>query len=412
MRVIAIAIICKIDVLSIICYTLLWYGFDARGGKMKSKFIIVIMPLLLSALMVTGCGSANPTSEAAYITEIPLVTSDTNVVVEGRLVPREFETLSFFTNGQVEEILVEEGDLVKKGDVLARLGNREAIEAAIAAAEAELLAAQQAFDALNDNVDVSRSEAVKAVAAANKAVRDAQYQLDNFIIPVSQEGFSALEAVVMTQKKLDEARKAFEPYKLESFSGSIRNRLKTELDNAQSDYNAAVRRLEYETALADAQASLEKAIRDYEALQTGPDPDLLAATQARIKAAETNLASAKASLDDLELVASIDGSVVKQDLIVGQQVAAGQASIIIADFSQMYAETDDLTEIEVVKVSVGQNVTVVPDALPDLELSGTVDQISDIFEEKRGDITYTARILLNDVDPRLRWGMTVVITFN
>lgn len=412
MRVIAIAIICKIDVLSIICYTLLWYGFDARGGKMKSKFIIVIMPLLLSALMVAGCGSANPTSEAASITEIPLVTSDTNVVVEGRLVPREFETLSFFTNGQVEEILVEEGDLVKKGDVLARLGNREAIEAAIAAAEAELLAAQQAYDALNDNVDVSRSEAVKAVAAANKAVRDAQYQLDNFIIPVSQEGFSALEAVVMTQKKLDEARKAFEPYKLESFSGSIRNRLKTELDNAQSDYNAAVRRLEYETALADAQASLEKAIRDYEALQTGPDPDLLAATQARIKAAETNLASAKASLDDLELVASIDGSVVKQDLIVGQQVAAGQASIIIADFSQMYAETDDLTEIEVVKVSVGQNVTVVPDALPDLELSGTVDQISDIFEEKRGDITYTARILLNDVDPRLRWGMTVVISFD
>ena len=379
---------------------------------MKSKFIIVIMPLLLSALMVAGCGSANPTSEAASITEIPLVTSDTNVVVEGRLVPREFETLSFFTNGQVEEILVEEGDLVKKGDVLARLGNREAIEAAIAAAEAELLAAQQAYDALNDNVDVSRSEAVKAVAAANKAVRDAQYQLDNFIIPVSQEGFSALEAVVMTQKKLDEARKAFEPYKLESFSGSIRNRLKTELDNAQSDYNAAVRRLEYETALADAQASLEKAIRDYEALQTGPDPDLLAATQARIKAAETNLASAKASLDDLELVASIDGSIVKQDLIVGQQVAAGQASIIIADFSQMYAETDDLTEIEVVKVSVGQNVTVVPDALPDIELIGTVDQISDIFEEKRGDITYTARILLNDVDPRLRWGMTVVISFD
>lgn len=379
---------------------------------MKSKFIIVIMPLLLSASMFAGCGSANPTSEAASITEIPLVTSDTNVVVEGRMVPREFETLSFFTNGQVEEILVEEGDQVKKGDVLARLGNREAIEAAIAAAEAELLAAQQAYDALNDNVDVSRSEAVKAVAAANKAVRDAQYQLDNFIIPVSQEGFSALEAVVMTQKKLDEARRAFEPYKLESFSGSIRNRLKTELDNAQSDYNAAVRRLEYETALADAQASLEKAIRDYEALQTGPDPDLLAATQARIKAAETNLASAKASLDDLELVASIDGSVVKQDLIVGQQVAAGQASIIIADFSQMYAETDDLTEIEVVKVSVGQNVTVVPDALPDLELSGTVDQISDIFEEKRGDITYTARILLNDVDPRLRWGMTVVISFD
>ncbi len=379
---------------------------------MKSKLIIVIMVMLLSTMVITACGGANPSGDSASPTDIPVVTSDVNVVVEGRLVPRESEQLSFFTNGQVEEILVEEGDQVKVGDVLARLGNREAIAASIAGAEAELLAAQQAYDSLNDNVDVSRSEAVKAVATANKAIRDAQYQLDNFIIPVSQEGLSALEAVVLMQKKLDEARLAFEPYKFESFSVSIRSNLKTKLDNAQSDYNSAVRRLEYETALADAKAILDKAVRDYEALQTGPDPDLVAAAQARIKAAETSLASAKATLDNLELVASIDGTVVNQDLIVGQQVVAGQAMITIADFSQMYAETDDLTEIEVVKVAVGQNVTVAPDALPDVELDGTVDRISDVFEEKRGDITYTARILLNDVDPRLRWGMTVVITFN
>ncbi|NMC14062.1 MAG: HlyD family efflux transporter periplasmic adaptor subunit [Chloroflexi bacterium] len=379
---------------------------------MKSRSIIVIFVMLLSAWMIAGCSKANSASEAEATTEIPIVTSDANVVVEGRLVPRESETLSFFTNGQVEEILVEEGDQVKKGDVLARLGNREAIEASIAGAEAELLAAQQALDSLNDNIEVARSEAVKAVASANKAVRDAQYQLDNFIIPVSQQKLTALDAVVTTQKKLNELRLAFEPYKLLSFSDSFRSDLKTKLDNAQSDYNAAVRRLEYETTLAEAEASLEKAIKDYEALQSGPDPDLLAAAQARVKAAETSLASAKAALDNLELVASIDGTVVKQDLIIGQQVVAGQAAIIIADFSQMYAETDDLTEIEVVKVSVGQNVTVGPDALSDVELDGTVDKISDVFEEKRGDITYTARILLNEIDPRLRWGMTVVITFN
>jgi hypothetical protein len=53
----------------------------------------------------------------------------------------------------------------------------------------------------------------------------------------------------------------------------------------------------------------------------------------------------------------------------------------------------------------------VPDALPDLELTGTVESIDDFFEEKRGDVTYTARILLNESDPRLRWGMTVVVTF-
>ncbi len=379
---------------------------------MKSKIIIAITVMLLSILVLTACGGSKAASDAASATDVPVVTSDVNVVVEGKLVPRESEQLAFFANGQVEEILVEEGDQVKKGDVLARLGNREAIEASIAGAEAELLAAQQAYDNLNENVEVARSDAVKTVASANKAVRDAQYQLDNFIIPVSQEGLTALEGVELMQKNLDEARKAFEPYKLESFSATIRNTTKTKLDNAQSDYNAAVRRLEYETALADAKALLEKALRDYKALQSGPDPDQVAAAQARIKATETSLASAKATLDNYELVASINGTVVKQDLIVGQQVTAGQVGIIVADFSQMYAETDDLTEIEVVKVAKGQNVSIVPDAIPDLEVAGTVDQISDVFEEKRGDITYTAKILLNDVDPRLRWGMTVVITFN
>jgi hypothetical protein len=86
-------------------------------------------------------------------------------------------------------------------------------------------------------------------------------------------------------------------------------------------------------------------------------------------------------------------------------------AVQLADFTQWYAETDNLTEIDVVNVSVGQGATVVPDALPDLELTGTVESIDDFFEEKRGDVTYTARILLNESDPRLRWGMTVVVTF-
>jgi len=83
----------------------------------------------------------------------------------------------------------------------------------------------------------------------------------------------------------------------------------------------------------------------------------------------------------------------------------------VADFSQWFVETDNLTEIEVVEVSVAQAVTIVPDALPDVELTGSVDSIADYFEEKRGDITYTARILVDDIEPLLRWGMTVVVTF-
>jgi multidrug resistance efflux pump len=84
---------------------------------------------------------------------------------------------------------------------------------------------------------------------------------------------------------------------------------------------------------------------------------------------------------------------------------------VLADFSQWVVETDDLTEIEIPEVREGQTVKIIPDALPDLELTGTVERIKDVFEEKRGDITYTVRIKLNQSDERLRWGMTVAATF-
>ncbi len=152
-------------------------------------------------------------------------------------------------------------------------------------------------------------------------------------------------------------------------------------------------------------------MKDYEKLLKGPDPDQVETADARIKAAEANLAAAKANLDNLELKATIDGTVVKNDLVVGQNVAAGVPVMTLADFSELYAETDDLTEIEVVDVAIGQEVTVVADALPDLKLKGVVEKINQISEEKRGDITYTVRVKLLETDPRLRWGMTVVITF-
>ena len=379
---------------------------------MKTKLFFLTATLVVLSFLSAACGSkAGKTPSGSEPTPIPVVGASSQIVAEGRLVPRKSVQLSFFTNGQVAEILVDEGSLVKKGDVVARLGNREDFAVALANGEVELTAAKQALEKLNKDVEVARANAAETIAAANKAVRDAQYQVDNFTIATNQEGLTAMEGVVKMQELLDQARKAFEPYKFKSSTDSTRKDLKEKLDNAQSDYNSAVRRLQLETELKRAEASLNNAMQDYEALKDGPNPDDLASSESRIKAAEAAIASANAALAHLELVATIDGTVVKQDLTVGQQVTAGLPVMTIADFSQMYAETDDLTEIEVVDIAKGQKVSLVPDAIPDLKIDGTVDKISDVFEEKRGDITYTTRILLSSVDPRLRWGMTVVITF-
>jgi len=136
-------------------------------------------------MISAACGGIPaPGGGEAEATPVPTVISDVEIVSEGRLVPRETEQLAFFANGQVEEVLVDEGDQVSAGDVVARLGNREEIEAAIAGAEAELLAANQALDDLNENNDIAKANALQDIASAERAVRDAQYKVDNYIIPL------------------------------------------------------------------------------------------------------------------------------------------------------------------------------------------------------------------------------------
>lgn len=377
---------------------------------MNSKTSFILSILVLASLTASACGSIGG-APAATATPIPVVVGDTQIVAEGNIVPKEDAQLAFFSAGQVEEVLVNEGDQVTIGQVVARLGDREQIEAAVATAQTELIAARQARKALDDNLAISQADAAAAMANANKAMKDARYALDNFTVPQNMKGMTPLEAIAAMKIVLDDKRIAFEPYKYWDSGNETRKDKKEDLDFAQSDYNTAVRWLQLETNLHEAETRLDETMKDYQDLLAGPDKDKLEAADARVAASDAAIAAANANLDNLELKSTIDGMVVKNDLIVGQSVSPGVPVMTIADFSEVYAETDDLTEIEVVDVSLGQKVTVVPDAIPDLIINGTVTDIDQISEEKRGDITYTVRVKLDETDPRLRWGMTVVITF-
>jgi HlyD family secretion protein len=384
---------------------------EKRGEiTMNSKAIQIMVAVLLIAMLISACGGM-PGAPAATATPLPTVVSNTNIVAEARVVPNDDVQLAFAANGQVDEVLISEGDVVKNGDILAHLGDREQIAASTAGAEAELLAAQQTRKKLDDNLALAQAQAADEMAAANKAVKDAQYQVDNWTVPSNMKGMTPLEAIDSMKTILDEARDRFEPYRYYSEENETRKDRKEDLDTAQSDYNTAVRWLQLETNLSAAQTRLEEALKTYQDLQEGPDADDIASADAAIKAAEENLKAAQSNLKNLDLTATIDGTVVNLDLVVGQDVTPAQPAVRIADLSKLYVETDDLTEIEVVDISVGQKVSIVADALPDVEMTGTVEEISRVFEEKRGDITYTVRILIDNPDPRLLWGMTVVVTF-
>ena len=81
---------------------------------------------------------------------------------------------------------------------------------------------------------------------------------------------------------------------------------------------------------------------------------------------------------------------------------------VIGDERGWEVETDDLIELDVVRVQPGQGVRLTFDAIPGLELTGTVERVQPKGEKKLGDMTYTAIIRIQNPDARLLWNMTAI----
>ncbi len=165
-------------------------------------------------------------------------------------------------------------------------------------------------------------------------------------------------------------------------------------------------------ALNAAKAAQAEALRTYQNTQSGPDSDKLALAVAQLDAVNTQVAAAQSALDNYDLKAPFAGIVEDTNVSVSQMVSPQNWVVALADTSQWYVDTSDLTETDVVKVSVGQVVKVTADALPGVNMDGAVESISGAPTLQGGDILYTVHILLKNPDPRLLWGMTMEVTFS
>jgi HlyD family secretion protein len=145
-------------------------------------------------------------------------------------------------------------------------------------------------------------------------------------------------------------------------------------------------------------------------LEAGARDEEIASAAASVAEAEAALQQAQASLDDTVLRAPVAGTLAALHVKTGEQVASGHPVAELADLSEWQIETDDLTELDVINVAEGDRVVMTFDAIPGLELGGSVVRIKPIGEEKLGDITYTVIVQPDEQDPRLRWNMTAVVT--
>lgn len=260
------------------------------------------------------------------------------VTASGEIKPRNY--INIGTNAMVPsrltEILVREGDRVKKGQLLARLESVQP-EAEVAAQKAAL----------------SSSEA--DAAAAEASLRAAEENLA-----------TARAALDRTKAELEQARLNFS--RAEQL---FKDRLiaRQEFDHRRTEYEAR------QAALREAEARLEQI-----KAQRTQTASMLAAAQKRVALAQANLKRAADVLQRTMAVAPLDGVVTNLPVRVGETVVPGiqnsPASLImtIADMSLITAEVK-VDETDIVNVRLDQVADVTIDAIPNRTFKGKVIEI-------------------------------------
>jgi len=258
------------------------------------------------------------------------------VTASGEVKPKNYINIGANAQGLITEILVKEGDRVRKGQLLARLENiqPEAIvdsqKAAVSSAEADSNASEAGLKAADENLRTMQAIIDRSASDLERAKLEWDRGKDLF------------------QDKLI---------------------AKQDFDARKAAYDSAAAALqEAKTRLVQARAQ-----REQQAAQ-------LNATQRRIVQANATLTQYSDMLKKFNSYAPLDGVVTNLPVRVGETVVPGiqnsAASTImtIADMSLITAEVK-VDETDIVSVALGQKADITIDAIPNKTFKGHVTEI-------------------------------------
>ena len=119
-------------------------------------------------------------------------------------------------------------------------------------------------------------------------------------------------------------------------------------------------------------------------------------------------------LDDYRITAPISGLVIAREVEEGEMVVTGISSYMvgttvfqIGDPSEMIVKSS-ISEVDVGRIKVGQDVKIVADSYPEISYQGRVKSIAPVGKIKQGEsiVTFEAEIEILDPDAKLRQGMS------
>jgi multidrug resistance efflux pump len=281
--------------------------------QIKNNKKIILISAILGVLLIGG-------GLWWWIRAAGMVSTD-DARVKGAIV-----TVSSRVSARVEELLVNEGDQVQAGQVIAKLESKE-LEAQYLQAKANLAAAE-------------------AKLAGLKAGSRPQQ--------IAQAGAGSAQA----EANLDNARKGYERMAMLYEKGAISAQ---QLDAAQ-------------TTLQVAQAQYEAADQSLNMTQEGSRIEDVQVAEAQAEQAAAALKNAQLALDNAVIKAPGDGVVAVRSVDAGEGVTVGQSLFNIVNLHDIWVAAN-IDEGDVGKITIGQTVDVTIDAYPGKTIKGEVSEV-------------------------------------
>jgi HlyD family secretion protein len=345
-----------------------------RSSRDKNRIRnIVILVVVIILVIAGGVYSAikakdgggdklKPTQETE---EVKTDSMKITVKATGNLEPWEKIDLRPEASGKVEQLLVEEGDIVEKGQTVALL---------------DQTSQKNSLERARANVQHAKAY-VDEIKKGYRNMDKVSYQ----------------ERIIQAEMNFNDAQREFERTKKMLEKGFASQQ---QYDNAESQRNLA------EQELNGLKAQLE-------ILLAGSEKEAIAAAQAQYNIALADLKEAERMLGDSVVKAPMAGVVLKRYVTEGSVILSGmstfsqgEALISIGDVSimKLIAQVD---EGDVGKVQLGQKALIEVDAYPDEKFEGSVKQIAPQgLSAESVMTTFGVTIEITNADNRLKSGFT------
>ncbi|MBW4512348.1 MAG: efflux RND transporter periplasmic adaptor subunit [Scytonematopsis contorta HA4267-MV1] len=311
------------------------------------------------------------------------ITISANGIVE----PKQSTNVSPKSSGRLKRLLVDEGDSVKAGQILAYMDDSN-LQGQLIQAQGSLAAAQanlQKAIAGNRPQDIGQAEAQLEEAQANlqKAIAGNRPQ------DIGQAEARLRSAQASLTKAEDDLNRNQQLYSAGAISLQTVNQKRADRDSARAAVNEAQQALALQKAgsrtedIEQARATLKQRQQALALLKAGTRKEDIDSARAEVVQQQGNLKTIQTQIEDTIIRAPFSGIVTAKYSDPGDFVTpttsgssvSGSTSSSILSLASTYQVAANIAETDIGKIKVGQSVTVTADAYPDKTFKGRVAQV-------------------------------------